>query len=114
MPPKLGHMITRTQKTLSDNDLCRIADTHHRWREGNGCEEVAGFCKSATRQEIAAHGYVLTPGRFVGAKDMEDDGEPFEAEISRLVAELDAQFAESAKLESAIRGNLTRLRFGSC
>jgi len=86
-------------------------DTYHRWREGNGYEEVAGFCKSATKEEIAANGYVLTPGGFVGAEDLEDGGEPFEAKISRLGGELDAQFAESAKLESAIRGNLSRLGF---
>jgi type I restriction enzyme M protein len=109
---KLGHMITRTQKAFSDDDLRRMADTYHQWREGNGYEDVAGFCKSATKEEIAAHGYVLTPGRFVGAEDMEDDGEPFETKMSRLVAELDAQFAESAKLESAIRGNLKGLGFG--
>jgi type I restriction enzyme M protein len=109
---KLGHMITRTPKAFSDDDLRRMADTYHQWREGNGYEDVAGFCKSATKEEIAAHGYVLTPGRFVGAEDMEDDGEPFETKMSRLVAELDAQFAESAKLESAIRGNLKGLGFG--
>jgi len=109
---KLGHMITRTQKAFSDDDLRRMADTYHQWREGSGYEDVAGFCKSATKEEIAAHGYVLTPGRFVGAEDMEDDGEPFETKMSRLVAELDAQFAESAKLESSIRGNLKGLGFG--
>jgi type I restriction enzyme M protein len=60
--------------------------------------DIAGFCKSATTAEIAAHGHVLTPGRYVGAEEVEDDGEPFEEKMPRLVAELHAQFAESAKL----------------
>ena len=68
--------------------------------------DVAGFCKSATAAEIAAHGHVLTPGRYVGAAEVEDDGEPFAEKMPRLVAELESQFAESAKLESAIRRNL--------
>ena len=104
-------MITITQKAFSEYDLSRMADTCHKWPESNGYDEVAGFCKSAMKEEIAAHGYVLTPWRFVGAEDMEDDGERFEAKMSRLVAELDAQFAESAKLESAIRCNLKGLGF---
>jgi len=72
---------------------------------------VPGFCKSATTQEIAAHGHVLTPGRYVGAEEVEDDGEPFEEKMARLVAELNAQFAESARLEAAIRANLKGLNF---
>jgi type I restriction enzyme M protein len=65
---------------------------------------VAGFCKSATTAEIAAHGHVLTPGRYVGAEEVEDDGDPFEEKMPRLVAELHAQFAESAKLEAGHQG----------
>jgi type I restriction enzyme M protein len=74
-------------------------------------EDIAGFCKSATTAEIAAHGHVLTPGRYVGAEEVEDDGEPFEEKMTRLVAELYAQFAESAKLEQAIKANLKGLGF---
>jgi type I restriction enzyme M protein len=74
-------------------------------------EDVPGFCKSATTAEIAAHGHVLTPGRYVGAEEIEDNGEPFEEKMPRLVAELNAQFAESAKLESAIRNNLKGLGY---
>lgn len=81
--------------------------------EGNpGYADVAGFCKSATTAEIAAHGYVLTPDRYVGAEEVEDDGDPFEEKMPRLVAELNAQFAESAKLEAAIRANLKGLGCG--
>ena len=74
--------------------------------------DVAGFCKSATTAEIAAHGHVLTPGRYVGAEEVEDDGDPFEEKMPRLVAELNAQFAESAKLEQAIKANLRGLGYG--
>ena len=74
--------------------------------------DIAGFCKSATTAEIAAHGHVLTPGRYVGAEEVEDDGEPFEEKMPRLVAELHAQFAESAKLEQAIKANLRGLGYG--
>ena len=72
---------------------------------------MPGFCKSATTQDIVSHGWVLTPGRYVGAEEVEDDGEPFEEKMPRLVAELHAQFAESTKLESAIRANLKGLGF---
>jgi type I restriction enzyme M protein len=82
--------------------------------EGNpGYSDVPGFCKSATTAEIAAHGYVLTPGRYVGAEEVEDDGEPFEEKMPRLVAELNAQFCESAKLEKAIKERLSNLGYGS-
>ena len=73
--------------------------------------DVPGFCKSVTTAEIAAHGHVLTPGRYVGAEEVEDDGEPFEERMPRLVAELNGQFAVSAKLEAAIRLNLKSINF---
>ena len=75
--------------------------------------DIPGFCKSATTAEIAAHGHVLTPGRYVGAEEVEDDGDPFEEKMPRLVAELNAQFAESEKLEAAIRANLKGLGYAS-
>ena len=74
--------------------------------------DIPCFCKSATTAEIAAHGHVLTPGRYVGAEEIEDDREPFEEKMPRLVAELHAQFAESAKLEKAIKANLRGLGYG--
>ena len=73
--------------------------------------DLPWFCKSATTAEIAAHGHVLTPGRYVGAEEVEDDGDPFEEKMPRLVAELHAQFAESAKLEQAIKANLRGLGY---
>ncbi len=74
--------------------------------------DIPGFCKSATTEEIAAHGFVLTPGRYVGAEEQEGDGEPFEEKMARLVAELNGQFAESTKLEQAIKANLAGLGYG--
>ena len=133
---KLGTLIDRVHRELTDADLNKITATYHAWRgdvsapgnakpqlgaSANQAElglgapgayaDVAGFCKSATTAEIAAHGHVLTPGRYVGAEEVEDDGDPFEEKMPRLVAELHAQFAESAKLEFAIRKNLKGLGY---
>jgi len=129
---KLGTLIDRVHRELTDTDLEKIASTYHRWRRA-GCpsaaeartaesgrgdkgateyEDIAGFCKSATTAEIAAHGFVLTPGRYVGAEEVEDDGEPFEEKMTRLVAELRGQFEESAKLEEQIKRNLKGLGYG--
>ena len=111
---KLGTLIDRVHRELTEADLEKIVGTYHAWRGDKGTSlytDIPGFCKSATTAEIAAHGYVLTPGRYVGAEEVEDDGEPFEEKMPRLVAELNAQFAESAKLEAAIRANLKGLGF---
>jgi type I restriction enzyme M protein len=126
---KLGTLIDRVHRELTDADLNKITHTYHAWRSsllppaGEDARrvdegalapyvDIPGFCKSATTAEIAAHGYVLTPGRYVGAEEIEDDGEPFEEKMPRLVAELHAQFAESAKLEDAIKTNLKGLGYG--
>ena len=111
---KLGTLIDRVHRELLEADLAKISGTYHRWRGADGegdYEDVPGFCKSATTADIAAHGHVLTPGRYVGAEEVADDGEPFEEKMPRLVAELESQFAESAKLEAAIRANLKNLGF---
>jgi len=112
---KLGTLIDRVHRELLEADLEKIRDTYHGWRganEAESYEDVPGFCKSATTAEISAHGHVLTPGRYVGAEEVEDDGEPFEEKMPRLVAELHAQFTESAKLEQAIGANLRGLGYG--
>ncbi|HEY2953300.1 MAG TPA: class I SAM-dependent DNA methyltransferase [Verrucomicrobiae bacterium] len=124
---KLGTLIDRVHRELTDTDLQKITATYHAWRgdlsprplggEGKGegvsrYADVPGFCKSATTAEIAAHGHVLTPGRYVGAEEVKDDGAPFEEKMPRLVAELHAQFAESAKLERSIKANLKGLGYG--
>ncbi|VVM05538.1 hypothetical protein MAMC_00648 [Methylacidimicrobium cyclopophantes] len=74
--------------------------------------DILGFCKSATLEEIRKHGYVLTPGRYVGAEAAPDDGEPFEEKMARLVARLREQQAEAAKLDAAIAANLKELGYG--
>jgi type I restriction enzyme M protein len=112
---KLGTLVDRTRRELSDADVQRIANTYHAWRgEPNAGDyaDTLGFCKAATTAEIAKHGHVLTPGRFVGAEEIEDDGEPFEEKMPRLVTELHAQFVESAKLEQVITANLRGLGYG--
>ncbi|MBE2269347.1 MAG: N-6 DNA methylase, partial [Anaerolinea sp.] len=108
----MGYLVNRTLRELSDDEIARVAATYHNWRTGEGAyADVPGFCKSATTDEIAGHGYVLTPGRYVGAADMEGDGEPFEEKLARLTATLNEQFAESARLEQVIRENLARLGY---
>jgi type I restriction enzyme M protein len=111
---KMGTMIDRVHRELTDEDIARIAGTYHRWRgdEDGVYEDIPGFCKSATTEEIRAHGHVLTPGRYVGAEIVEDDREPFEEKMTRLVATLGEQFEESAKLEAEIRKNLERIGYG--
>jgi type I restriction enzyme M protein len=112
---KLGRMVDRTHRELTDEDIARIAGTYHAWRGETGAgeyEDVPGFCKSAALDEVAKHGHVLTPGRYVGAEAQEDDGEPFEEKMQRLVAQLREQQAEAAKLDAAIAANLKELGYG--
>jgi len=121
---KLGTLVDRAHRELTDADLEKITSTYHVWRSspenlklktensGVAYADVPGFCFSATTEQIAALGYVLTPGRYVGAEEVEDDGDPFEEKMPRLVAELHAQFAESAKLEQVIQANLRGLGYG--
>ena len=109
---KLGRMVDRTHRELSGEDIARIADTCHAWRNGEGYEDAPGFCKSATLDEVRRHGYVLTPGRYVGAEPQPDDGEPFQEKMARLSAQWREQQAEAQRLDAAIAGNLERLGFG--
>ena len=99
---------------FDDGRRCWISSTYHAWR-GENCAgkyaDVAGFCKSATTSEISSHGHVLTPGRYFGAEEVQDDGDTFEAKMSCLVTELERQFAESEKMEVIIGANLKSLNF---
>ena len=144
---KLGRMVDRTHRELTDEDIARITDTYHAWRnrtpspskpefppapapskgephptpsplkgEGRGegvaaYADIPGFCKSASLEEVRKHGHVLTPGRYVGAEAQEDNGEPFEDKMKRLVAQLREQQAEGARLDAAIAANLKALGF---
>jgi type I restriction enzyme M protein len=127
---KLGTMIDRVHRELTGDDIRRIADTYHAWRakrDSNEAhpartlfeerqlppyEDVAGFCKSVTLEEIRQHGHILTPGRYVGAADIEDDGEPFEDKMARLTTELRQQMEQSAKFDKLIWANLKDIGYG--
>ena len=112
---KMGVMVSRTHRELTDEEIQRIARTYHAWRgqkEAGEYADVPGFCKSATIEEIRKHGYVLTPGRYVGAELREDDDEPFDEKMKRLVATLREQQAEAARLDATIVANLKELGYG--
>ncbi len=147
---KLGVLIDRAHRELTNEDIAKIADTYHAWKKSgtmirydemmdyDGKEEnhsssgnqknqsperllrgsadyadIAGFCKSATLQEIREQGYVLTPGRYVGAAELEEDDEPFIEKMARLTNELEAQFDDANRLEKLIRKNLEKLENGN-
>ena len=106
-------METRVHRVLDGEDLAKVTDAYHSWRtQGGRQDDVAGFCKSATREEIAAHDFVLTPGRYVGAEDVEEDAEGFAEKMERLTAELSAQMATGATLDAQIRESLGGLGYG--
>ena len=135
---KLGSMVDRTHRELTDEDLAKVAGTYHAWRGDNERSEVAaqanvsaanvkprsggrshrgadtyadvpGFCKTAKLDDIRKHGHVLTPGRYVGAEAVQDDGEPFGDKMKRLAAMLRQQQAEASRLDAAIAANLKEL-----
>lgn len=111
---KLGVLVDRTRRELSDADVQRIADTYHAWRgEPNAGEykDVSGFCKSASLEAIREHGHVLAPGRYVGSEDLEDDDESFEERMTRLTTALGEQLAESANLQITMREELRLIGF---
>jgi type I restriction enzyme M protein len=112
---KMGSMVDRTHRELTDEDLAKIAGTYHAWRGDKDASEYAdvpGFCMAAKLDDMRKHGHVLTPGRYVGAEPVEDDGEPFEEKMRRLSATLRAQQAEAATLDAAIAANLKELGYG--
>jgi type I restriction enzyme M protein len=106
----LGQMISRKNKMLSDEDLAKITSTYHGWRNINGSyEDVPGFCKAASLKEVEANNFVLTPGRYVGAEDLEDDGIPFEKKVDTITSSLAEQFANSNELQERIKSNLKKV-----
>jgi len=110
---KMGTLVTRVLRELSGEEVDRIATTYHSWRgelEAGEYADIKGFCKSADLAEIREHNHILTPGRYVGAEDVEADDEPFEEKFARLSKQLEEQFIESDRLQQVIRGNLARLR----
>jgi type I restriction enzyme M protein len=112
---KLGQLVDRTHRELTNEEITRIASTYHAWRGEKDAGEYAdmpGFCKSATMEEVRKHGHVLTPGRYVGAEAQEDDGEPFDEKMKRLTVQLREQMVEARKLDAAIEANLKGLGYG--
>ena len=110
---QMGTMVDRTHRELTDDDITQIAGTYHAWRGETEevYEDVPGYCRGTELANIREHGHVLTPGRYVGAPEAEEDEEPFEDKMARLTAELSEQFAESRRLEDEIRKNLKGLGF---
>jgi len=107
----LGYMKDRVLRDFKKEDIAKIAGAFHAWRKGEGYEDEAGFCMSAKIEEIAKHDHVLTPGRYVGAAEEEDDGEPFAEKMAHLTSQLSGQFTESARLEKQIKENLAGLGY---
>src|SRR2546426_4401535 len=122
---KLGTLVDRVHRELTDGDVAKIAGAYHAWRgdppspelrrAGKGAgkyADVAGFCRAAKLDDIRKHGHVLTPGRYVGAEEIEDDGELFEDKMNRLAATMREQHKHAAKLDAAITANLKELGYG--
>lgn len=107
----LGFMKDRVLRDFTDVDIAKIADVFHAWQSGTGYEDEKGFCFSAKLEDLQKHDYVLTPGRYVGAADAEEDSEPFPEKMQRLTAQLKSQFQESDRLEKAIKDNLAGIGY---
>jgi type I restriction enzyme M protein len=109
---EMGFMADRTHREFSDEDIAKISGTYHEWRRRDSkYEDVKGFCKSANIEEITKHNFVLTPGRYVGIKDEEDDGIPFEEKMAELTAKLSEQMKEEEKLNKRISENLSKIDY---
>jgi type I restriction enzyme M protein len=109
---RMGRMADRTHRELTDDDIGHVAETYHAWRgepEAGAYEDVPGFCASATLDQVTEHRFVLTPGRYVGSEEAEDDGEPVADKIARLTLELCQALDESARLQSRVRTVLRQL-----
>jgi len=113
---KMGSLVDRKHRELSNDEIARIARTYHAWRSEKGVrkyEDVLGFSKSASAEEIAAHGHILTPGRYVGAEEIEDEDEPFEEKMKRLANQLNQQLTGAEKLTTSVRVSLRNLGYGN-
>jgi len=106
---EMGFMKDRVHRDLAEEDIDTITDTYHNWRKGNGYEDIKGYCKSATIEEIQKHKHVLTPGRYVGIPDEEDDGIPFEDKMADLSATLKEQMEKEAQLNQEIKDQLSNI-----
>jgi type I restriction enzyme M protein len=107
---QMGVMVTRAVRELTEDEILRIASTFHQFQQGTLTDEK-GFCAVRTTADIATQDFILTPGRYVGIAEAADDGEPFDAKMSRLTSELGNLFAESHQLEAEIRKQLGSIGF---
>ena len=109
---QMGTLVDRTHRELTEEDVARIADAYHSWRRRDGgYADSAGFCKSVKLEEVRRHDHVLTPARYVGAAAQEDDGEPFEKKIARLLGRLREQQAEARRIDAEINASLKELGY---
>lgn len=105
-----GALISRKNKAFTDEDITKISEVYHNWRNIDGkYEDIQGFCKSATIKEVEENNYVLTPGRYVGTEDVEDDGVSFEDKVAEISQNLSAHFKESIELQERIKQNLKQV-----
>lgn len=108
---KMGTMLTRKHRDLSDDEIKQISDTYHNWKKGENYQDIMGFCKSASIDEVRSHEYILTPGRYVGIEEVEADSEPFDEKMTRLTSELAELFAKSHHHEAEIRTQLKKIGY---
>ncbi len=109
----MGQMIDRRHRELTDEDVEKISSTYHAWRgEGGKYEDIKGFCKTATLDEIKKHGHILTPGRYVGVEEIEEDDEEFKEKMKRFTSELATQMEQGQKLDEDIKKNLKGIGYG--
>ena len=107
---KIGSLISRKNKAFNDKDIKQIADVYHNWRNLDGnYEDVQGFCKSATLAEVEANNFVLTPGRYVGTEEIEDDGISYEEKVTAISENLKGYFEKSVDLQARIKTNLAKV-----
>ena len=107
---KMGHMVDRKHRDFTEEDIQKLADTFSAFQNGT-LEDVKGFCAVAATEDIAKQDYILTPGRYVGIEEQEDDGEPFEEKMNRLTSELSDMFKKSHALENEIRKKLGEIGY---
>ena len=107
---KMGTMVSRKLRELTDDDIKKISDTYEAFADGT-LDDVKGFCAAADLQEIEKQDFILTPGRYVGIEEVEDDGEPFEEKMTRLTSELSDMFSKSHELEDEIRKKLRAIGY---
>jgi len=108
----LGYMVDRKTRDLSEVDIQKIAEVYHNWRNNNNYEDIVGFCKSSTKEEVQENNCALTPGRYVGTEEVEDDGICFEEKMTTLTIELMSQFEESRELDEEIKKVLGAIGYG--